>query len=68
MEAVFPVSMVAEGQGLNVTALSDRDRLRFGLTSCRTLMPDLGNLARGFEEGLEALRKCVDALAAQVEE
>ena len=52
---------------MNVTALSYRDRLHFGLTSCRTLVPDLANLARGFEEGLEALRKRVDALAAQVE-
>jgi WS/DGAT/MGAT family acyltransferase len=68
MEAVFPVSVVAEGQGLNVTALSYRDRLHFGLTSCRTLVPDLANLARGFKEGLEALRKRVDAFAAQVEE
>lgn len=68
MEAVFPVSVVAEGQGLNVTVLSYRDRLHFGLTSCRTLVPDLADLARGFAEGLETLRKRIDALVAQVEE
>jgi len=66
MEAVFPVSFVAQGQGLNVTVVCYRGRLHFGLTSC-TLMPDLADLARGFLEGLEALCKRVDALAAQVE-
>jgi len=59
MEAVFPVSMVAKGQGLNVT-VSYRDS--------RMLVPDLAELARGFAEGLEVLRKCVDALAAKTEE
>jgi WS/DGAT/MGAT family acyltransferase len=53
----YPVSAVAEGQGLNITVQSYRDHLDFGLISCRELVPDLWDLAALFPEALEELEK-----------
>jgi hypothetical protein len=53
----YPVSAVAEGQGLNITVQSYRDHLDFGLISCRELVPDLWDLADLFPEALEELEK-----------
>jgi WS/DGAT/MGAT family acyltransferase len=55
--AQYPVSMLVEGQGLNVTVVSYGDALHVGLLSCRELIPDLWELARDFSAGLEALSK-----------
>ena len=41
MLTYYPVSAVAEGQGLNITVQSYRDHLDFGLIACRELVPDL---------------------------
>jgi len=41
----YPVSIVTEGQGLNVTVQSYVDRIDFGLISDRELVPDLWDLA-----------------------
>jgi diacylglycerol O-acyltransferase len=65
LNALYPLSVVAEGQGLSVTVVSYRDRLHFGLTACRELMPDLADLGGGFSEGLELLCKRAEALSAQ---
>lgn len=43
--ALYPVGPVAEGIGLNVTAMSYDDTLSFGLLGCRRLVPDVGDLA-----------------------
>ncbi len=45
LKAMIPVSTVGEGMGLNITVVSYRDRLDFGLVSCRELVPDLWDLA-----------------------
>ena len=44
MRHFYPVSTVAEGQGLNMTVQSYRDTLDFGLVSCRELVPDQRDL------------------------
>jgi WS/DGAT/MGAT family acyltransferase len=59
MMTYYPVSAVAEGQGLNITVQSYRDHLDFGLISCRELVPDLWELAGLFPEALEELEKLV---------
>jgi diacylglycerol O-acyltransferase / wax synthase len=41
----FPVSIVAEGQGLNITVVSYLDRLDFGFVVDRDLVPDVWDLA-----------------------
>jgi WS/DGAT/MGAT family acyltransferase len=41
----FPVSIVTDGQGLNITVVSYLDRLDFGLIADRELIPDVWDLA-----------------------
>jgi WS/DGAT/MGAT family acyltransferase len=53
----YPVSTVAEGQGLNVTVQSYRDTLDFGLVSCRELVPDLWHVVDLCVEAIDELFK-----------
>jgi hypothetical protein len=41
----FPVSIVTDGQGLNITVVSYLDRLDFGFIVDRDLVPDVWDLA-----------------------
>jgi len=41
----YPVSTIADGQGLNITVQSYLGVLDFGLVACRELVPDLEHLA-----------------------
>ena len=40
----YPVSTIAEGQGLNITVQSYEDKLDLGLVGCRELLPDLWHI------------------------
>jgi diacylglycerol O-acyltransferase len=42
--AYYPVSVVLDGQGLNITVHGYRGGLHFGLTACRELVPDVDAL------------------------
>ncbi|NMM23338.1 MAG: wax ester/triacylglycerol synthase family O-acyltransferase [Phycicoccus sp.] len=53
--AYYPVSAVADGQGLNITVMSYRDNLYFGLVACRQLVPDLDIMAGFLRDELDAL-------------
>jgi len=55
MEHFYPVSVVAEGQGLNMTVQSYLGNLDFGLVADRDLVPDLGELAAGLEPAMAEL-------------
>jgi diacylglycerol O-acyltransferase / wax synthase len=41
----FPVSLITDGQGLNITVVSYLDRLDFGFIADRELVPDVWDLA-----------------------
>jgi diacylglycerol O-acyltransferase / wax synthase len=60
MLTYYPVSAVADGQGLNVTVTSYRDHLDFGLIACRELVPDLWRFKDLFGESLEELVKAAE--------
>jgi len=53
----FPVSMIIDGQALNMTVLSHDDRLDFGLLSCPAAVPDPQHLADLLETALQALER-----------
>ncbi len=53
--AYYPVSAVLDGQGLNITVMSYRGSLFFGLVSCRELVPDLDVMAGFLHEELATL-------------
>jgi diacylglycerol O-acyltransferase len=59
MTNFFPVSVVAEGQGLNMTVQSYLDNLDFGLIACRELVPDLWELCDLLPVAMEELRDSV---------
>ncbi|GAC1596647.1 MAG: wax ester/triacylglycerol synthase family O-acyltransferase [Acidimicrobiales bacterium] len=45
LQHYYPVSTIAEGQGLNITVQSYLDTLDFALVACRELVPDVDMLA-----------------------
>ena len=61
--AYYPVSAVFDGQGINITVMSYRGSLFFGLVSCRELVPDLDVMAGFLRDELEVL--CAAASAHQ---
>lgn len=52
---LYPVGPVANGVGLNVTAMSYRGTVQFGLLACRRLVPDVGELALLLDDALGEL-------------
>lgn len=55
MEANYPVSMISDGMGLNITLHSYRDNLDFGLVSCPELIPDLPTIIDHLRDELSIL-------------
>jgi diacylglycerol O-acyltransferase / wax synthase len=53
--AHYPVSVVTDGQGLNITLVGYLGQLHFGLVSCRELVPDIDVLAGYLVDELGAL-------------
>ncbi|HEV2372216.1 MAG TPA: wax ester/triacylglycerol synthase family O-acyltransferase [Streptosporangiaceae bacterium] len=53
--AYYPVSVVTDGQGLNITVLGYLGKLHFGLVGCRELVPDIDVLAGYLPGELELL-------------
>jgi WS/DGAT/MGAT family acyltransferase len=51
----YPLSAIAEGQGLNITVMSYGGALHFGLIADRDLVPDLDTMAGYIEEELKIL-------------
>jgi len=55
MVANFPIGPIAEGGGLNMTVMSYRDSLDFGLLACPDVLPDVDQLAEGLGAALDEL-------------
>jgi hypothetical protein len=52
---IYPSSVILEGMGVNVTVLSNRDRLDFGIQVDPDLVPDAWDIANGVPEALAEL-------------
>ena len=63
--AHYPVSVITDGQGLNITLVGYLGRLHFGLVSCRELVPDIDTLAGYLVDELEVLVKAASRRAAR---
>jgi hypothetical protein len=57
MVANYPVSVITDGMGLNITVMSYCGRLDFGIISDRDQMPDLDKLMGWLAESLEELQQ-----------
>jgi WS/DGAT/MGAT family acyltransferase len=51
----YPVSVVADGQALNITMISYVDRIAFGITGCRRSVPELDRIPVHLDAALREL-------------
>lgn len=55
LEAQYPVSVITDGMGLNITVMSYCGHLDFGLVADRDQMPDVADLMGWLGDELAAL-------------
>ena len=55
LEHFYPVSALADGQGLNITVQSYHGNLDFGFIACRDLVPDLWVMTELLQESMQEL-------------
>ena len=55
LEALFPLSVIADGTGLNVTIMSYRDSVDIGITADREQTPDVQTIVDGMRAELDAI-------------
>jgi WS/DGAT/MGAT family acyltransferase len=60
LEAQYPLSVIADGMGLNFTILSYRDRIDFGIVGDRELVPDIWQIADDVKSAHEELVALVE--------
>lgn len=60
LEALYPASIVLDGQALNITMTSYMDKLEVGLTACRNALPKMQNLLTHLEEEIQCFERIVD--------
>jgi hypothetical protein len=56
LDANYPVSVITDGMGLNMTVMSYCGHLDFGIVADRDQMPDLWKMIDWLSESLEELR------------
>jgi hypothetical protein len=56
LEAHYPISVVTDGMGLNITVMSYCGHLDFGIVADREQMPDLWSLTEWLREALAELQ------------
>jgi diacylglycerol O-acyltransferase / wax synthase len=63
--AHYPVSVVTDGQGLNITLVGYLGQLHFGLVGSRELIPDIDQLAGYLPDELALLAEAAEKRAAE---
>jgi diacylglycerol O-acyltransferase / wax synthase len=63
VRAYLPVSVVADGLGLNITVQSYLDNLDIGMVACRELVPDLWDMLSMVTASFDELAEAADAVA-----
>ena len=58
--AQYPVSVITDGLGLNITVVGYLGLLHFGLVGCRELVPDIDLIAGYMVDELELLLKAAE--------
>jgi WS/DGAT/MGAT family acyltransferase len=64
LEHFYPVSAIADGQGLNMTVQSYNGNLDFGFIGCRELVPDIWLLVELLHEAMDELSGAAGAAVA----
>jgi hypothetical protein len=55
LEALYPLSIITDGAGLNVTIMSYKDSIDIGITADREQTPDVQTMVDGMRDELDAL-------------
>jgi diacylglycerol O-acyltransferase / wax synthase len=55
LQANYPISVVTDGAGLNITVLSYRGHMDFGIIADHDQMPDIERIMQALEDGLTEL-------------
>ena len=55
LEQMYPVSLLSDGQALNITSVSYAGQFNIGFTGCRDILPSMQRLAVYTGEALEEL-------------
>ena len=61
LDGHYPLSIVLDGQALNITLANNGDNLDFGLVGCRRSIPHLQRLLGHIETALKDLERAVGA-------
>ena len=59
LDALYPASIVLDGQALNITMTSYLDKLEVGLTACRNALPKMQNLLTHLEDEIQRFEAIV---------
>ena len=52
----YPLSVLIDGQSLNITVISYEDAIGFGFMACRDTIPDVNVLADYVEDALDSIK------------
>jgi diacylglycerol O-acyltransferase len=61
LDGLHPMSVVLDGQAMNLTFASREDRLDFGLTACRQAVPGAARVLEYLGHSLDELEACLPA-------
>src|SRR5207245_6002307 len=64
LDAIYPVSVVTDGMGLNITVMSYCGQLHFGIVADRDMVPDIWTLLQWLGEELDELMNATPAAGA----
>ncbi|MBO1531373.1 wax ester/triacylglycerol synthase family O-acyltransferase [Psychrobacter sp. F1192] len=64
LQALYPASVVFNGQAINITLASYLDKIEFGITACSKTVPHVQDMLILIEEELQLLEQTCDELGA----
>ena len=65
LDALYPASIVMDGQALNITMTSYLDKLEVGLIACRNTVPKMQTLLTHLEDEIQRFEQAIQDLPEQ---
>lgn len=61
VESLYPLSIVTDAMGLNITVISHGNKLCFGVVSCPSGQPGIEGIGRQLKQSYQRLRRAIEA-------